>query len=208
MFYHCQVYWLRKRTMNYQYLWNSVQKDHKAELFSPIRGKLTSWEEAFGAQTAVPTFGFQPHFVSRLQLENNLSWWQEVSSLILPVTAQHQLVIVPQLHVSCPAVGRAGEVELIEAEVDTGKQACLRVVMVLAVVDDLTEAKDLVWGRVVIPQADGKSRQWRWGSRAARGSGTYGICRETQAAITSICSKKSESIVPILKNILLLFYLS
>lgn len=144
-----------------------------------------SREVASGAHADGPTAGLQPHFVSFLQMEHRVPWWQVLTSLINLETAQHHLAVMLQVHVSHADEGRDEEAELVDTGDDTCEHACRCVVMVLLVVDDLTETNDSIWGWVVLAQADGEGRMWLcsiavmcWWSRRAWGS--YGTCRGTK----------------------------
>lgn len=62
-----------------------------------------------------------------------------MASLIYIETAKHQLFVTPEVHTSCTGERGAEKAELIDTGGGTCEYACLRVVVVLFVVDDLME---------------------------------------------------------------------
>lgn len=66
------------------------------------------------------------------------------TSLFDRVTVQHHLVVTPQVHASCIAVGDADEAELVDAGDDAREHAALCAVMLLLVVDDLMKVNDFL----------------------------------------------------------------
>lgn len=64
------------------------------------------------------------------------------TSLVNLETVQHQFAVTPQVHTSCSNEGCADVAELIDTGDDACEHACLRVVVVLFIVDDLVEMND------------------------------------------------------------------
>lgn len=113
--------------------------------FVSRREDQVSREVAFGAQADGPAAGLQPHFVSRLQLEQRVTWWQVATSLINLETAQHLFGINLQVHISHTDNGNDEKAELIDTGGDAREQARIGAVKVLFVVLDLAEMNDFLW---------------------------------------------------------------
>ena len=145
-----------------------------------------SWEEAFVAQADGPVSSLQPHCVSTHQLEHRFPGRQVSTPVIEHEAVQHRLIVAHQVNTSS-TVGLADEAELIDTGYRTCEQACLRAVVLLVIVDDLTEMNYSLSERVVRPQDDREGRlwecgilvEWRWTSGAWR---TRRACRSSQAS--------------------------
>lgn len=115
-------------------------------------------EEAVCAQAVASLTGLQPHLVPWLQLHNCVPCRCLPTTLINLKAVQHQLTVTPQAHVSYRDEGCTNEAELVDSTNGAGEPSCLCAVMVLSIVDDLSEANDFFRRGIVIAQSDRKGR--------------------------------------------------
>lgn len=129
-------------------------------------------EEAVSGQAVAPVVGAEEDPVPSHQLQNSAPGGRHVAVLLRGKGVQHQLVVVPQVHVAHVLVERAVEVELVDAGLHAGEHARLGVVQVLAVVDDALEGDGFAREGEVVAQAHGEggvrgAAGWAWGARGS-----------------------------------------
>lgn len=128
-----------------------------ARNFCPLDGEENvPREEAVGGQAVTAVVGAEVDGVTGRQLQNGAPGGRHVAALLRGEGVEHQLVVVAQVHVAHILVERAVEVKLVDARLCAREHACLSVVQVLAIVDDVLEGDRLAWVWEVVAQAHGE----------------------------------------------------
>lgn len=128
-----------------------------------------SGKEAVSSQAIAAVVGTEVDAVAGCQLQNGAPGGRDVAILLCSEGMEHQLVVVTQVYIAHVLVEGAVEIKLVDAGLNARKHACLGVVQILAVVDDVFEGDGLAWVWEVVAQAQGEGSPsgiawWAWGT--------------------------------------------